>query len=83
MEIVFDDHLNIIHLYFLKQSRICCEMPETVSIYDDGNVPGPGLLHDDADPAQHALVPSQAWSQDHAMKSRKPLVYLLNTVFRI
>ena len=58
-------------------------MPETVSIHHNGNLPGLGLLYDDADPAQHALVPAQAGAQDHAVQSGQPLVYLLNTVLRI
>ena len=58
-------------------------MPETVSINDDGDVPGPGLLHDDADPAQHALVPPQPRAQHHHVKTGQPLVYLFYTVFSV
>ena len=58
-------------------------MPQAVSVHHDGDLPGLGLLYDDADPAQHALVPAQARAQDHAVQSGQPLVYLLNPVLRI
>ena len=58
-------------------------MPETVSINDDGDVPGSGLLHDDADPAQHALVPPQPGAQHHHVQAGQPLVYLFYTVFSV
>ena len=58
-------------------------MPQAVSVHHDGNLPGLGLLYDDADPAQHALVPAEAGPQDHTVQSRQPLVYLLDTVLGV
>ena len=67
----------------LQQAGVGGQVPQAVSVHHDGNLPGLGLLYDDADPAQHALVPPEAGAQDHAVQSRQPLVDLLNTVLRV
>ena len=52
-------------LHTLQQTGICGQVPQTIGVHHDGNLPELGLLDDDADPAEHALVPAQAGAEHH------------------
>ena len=49
----------------LEQARVSGQVPQPIGIHHHGDVPGPGSLHDDADPAEHALVPPEAGAENH------------------
>ena len=67
----------------LEEAGVGGQMPEPIGVHHHGDVPGAGALHDDADPAEHALVPPQARAQHHHVQPGQPLVYLLYPVLCI